>query len=146
MSTTLQLNRGASVAGTDIAALHLFLLNMVHTLLQPTIREPTGPTVVIPITDTLLFNTTDTIHLLLHLHHIVDRILILTVVKVIPGTTAQAGAHPLRLHLHPIVILTRILLAARSASGATAQTGTFLIPSIQGKFIEMTPAYSSPYG
>ena len=40
MSTTLQLNRGVSVAGTDIAALHLFLLTLVPTPLQPTIREP----------------------------------------------------------------------------------------------------------
>ena len=98
------------MAGTDIAALHLFLLTVVPTPSLPTIRDP----IVIPISDAFLVDTTGTTRLLLHLHHIVDRILILTAVKVIPGTTAQAGATPLHLHFHPIVDLTRILLALRA--------------------------------
>ncbi|CAL8357029.1 unnamed protein product [Merluccius merluccius] len=127
VSTTLQLNRGVSVAGTDIAALHLFLQTVVPTPSLPTVRDPIGRTVVIPISDTFLINATGATRLLLHLHHIVDRILMLTAVKVIPGTTARAGATSLHLHLHPIVDLTHILLAARGASGTTAWTGVTLL-------------------
>ena len=132
-----QLNRGVSVAGTDIAALHLFL----QTLRCATI----GRTVVIPISDAFLVDATGATRLLLHLHHIVDRIPILTAAKVISGTTAQAGATPLHLHLHPIVDLTRILLAARSASGTMARTGVTLLTTwIKDKFTAMTPASTPP--
>ena len=125
------------MAGTDIAALHLFL----QTLRCATI----GRTVVIPISDAFLVDATGATRLLLHLHHIVDRIPILTAAKVISGTTAQAGATPLHLHLHPIVDLTRILLAARSASGTMARTGVTLLTTwIKDKFTAMTPASTPP--
>ncbi|CAL8333373.1 unnamed protein product [Arctogadus glacialis] len=130
-----KLNRGVSVAGTDIAALHLFLQTVVPTPSLPTIRDPIGRTVVIPISDAFLVDTTGATRLLLHLHHIVDRIPILTAAKAISGTTAQAGATPLHLHLHPIVNLTICNITicksystgSQERSGTTARTGITLL-------------------
>lgn len=80
------------MAEKNIVGLRLCLLTVVFSPLQPTIRDPAGHTVIIPIPDTLLVAVMGDTHLLHHLLHIIDVTIILPAVRIALGTTAQTGA------------------------------------------------------
>lgn len=108
---TNKMNRGIGVAEKDTVAHHLRHLTVADTLLHDIITDPAGPTVIVTITgsagpaviitpDIPLLTVTDDTHLLLHLLHLIDIIIILLTSRIASGRAAQTGATPLIVRVH----------------------------------------------